>query len=69
MGNTQFALEPVPVRSVETLLPAPLEQTWVVLMLLLLWHSFKAPGHSLHTHPLCTACRQPATACCSAQMG
>lgn len=67
--ETQFALEPVPGRSMGTLLPVPLEKTWLVLMLLLLGHSFKAPGRSLHTHPLCTPCRQPATACCSAQMG
>lgn len=51
MGNSGFALEPIPGGNVGTLLPAPLEKTRAVLMLLLLWRSFKAPGSSLHTHP------------------
>ena len=51
-----------------TLLPVPLEKMWLVLMLLLLWHSFKAPGRSLHTRRPCMPRRQTATAC-SAQMG
>lgn len=56
-----FALEPVPWRSVRTLLPASLEKTRV-LMLLVLWHLLEAAGRSLHT-------AQAASACSSAHMG